>query len=676
MRMRTGPDNPTTPPPNGFDGIIKKNRSSLINGGGPSLKDVITLLSFIVLLVFVIAQWRELSRLRKLDPTNGMMSLISSSEEGQDDGLEDAPVTTVKTTILNDDVSPSNNDNNNNADDASILSESTPILTEQQQIVEQPSSSNNNNAGNKPNQPKSTVLIITGTHLSPQLLREHHLIPPIQDPLCTELATNLHGLWGAWEIFRYVKYKSLVRSSIKKLVERGVSCILAGSGNMIWTFPMTWNSICDSRTQKMLQTKSYIREETKVYVNWALIRPDLVTFHNLALVEGMEPKFLVSIGRDFETAAFTKEPCPRFNVMMEKRDVYRQRLLLVMLSDIQHQLGRVRKNSWVVEICDNRNALLSTNTNNNNNHLLKDFISREEELGKCPPAKSLKTTDKNHMASMSMMRIFAMNENVWQRFPKTIFQGPRLIFVAGLEGVGHHVFAILGKKHTTRPLYEALTDHLCDSTWDDDSANKYIPARQRLVQAMIQLRTDPSLLPRDGSKVFFLNTVFVERDVNMYSYPWGGPRCYLKRYARVVCNIDIIELAKAAEEAGIDFRVVLLKRAIGAAVVSASLHRPFGTLVSETRMLALSWSLLKEGIETIDSKFTIEVTYEDLINHPKESSAKLAEHFGIPNGHALHVHMENTLLESSVEHPVGDGSKWKEEVDMDQLQFMSDILGL
>jgi hypothetical protein len=29
-----------------------------------------------------------------------------------------------------------------------------------------------------------------------------------------------------------------------------------------------------------------------------------------------------------------------------------------------------------------------------------------------------------------------------------------------------------------------------------------------------------------------------------------------------------------------------------------------------------------------------------------------------------------------MEHPVGDGSKWKEEVDMDQLQFMSDILGL
>jgi hypothetical protein len=397
----------------------------------------------------------------------------------------------------------------------------------------------------------------------------------------------------------------------------------------------------------------------------------------------MEPRFLVTVGRDFETAAFSREPCPRFNVMMEKRDVYRQRLLLVMLSDVQHQLGRIRKSSWVTSVCDDPASTTTGSTTLTIGHsttppilAIKDFMTRETKDFKCSPAKSIKPSDKNHMGSMSMMRLFTRDEHNWQPLRKTVFQGPRLVFVAGLEGVGHHVFAILGKRHTTRPLYEALTDHLCDSTWDDDSANKYVTARARLVNAMQQIRTDPTLLPRDGSRVIFLNTVFVERDVNMYSYPWGGPRCYLKRYARVVCNIDVVELAKAAEEAGVDFRVVLLKRAIGAAVVSASLHRPFGTLVSETRMLALSWSLLKEGIETIDPKFTIEVSYEDLINHPKESANKLAEHFGITPGHSLHAHMEATLTESGEEHPVGDGSKWKEEVDMDQLQFMSDILGL
>jgi hypothetical protein len=197
-----------------------------------------------------------------------------------------------------------------------------------------------------------------------------------------------------------------------------------------------------------------------------------------------------------------------------------------------------------------------------------------------------------------------------------------------------------------------------------------------LLQAMRQIKEDPSLAPKDGSNVFFLNTVWVQRDVNMYSYPWGGPRCFLKRYARGMCNIDIVELARMAEEAGVDFRVIVLKRAIGAAVVSASLHRPFGTLVSETLMLAHSWSLLKSGVDTIDEKFSVEINYEDMMNHPADATHKLAKHLGFARDNALYAHFETSLKESAIEHPVGDGSRWKEEVDPVQMAFMSDLLGL
>jgi hypothetical protein len=65
-----------------------------------------------------------------------------------------------------------------------------------------------------------------------------------------------------------------------------------------------------------------------------------------------------------------------------------------------------------------------------------------------------------------------------------------------------------------------------------------------------------------------------------------------------------------------------------------------------------------------------------MINHPADSTAKLAEHLGFDKSNALYAHIEQTLTQSGIDHPVGDGSRWKEEVDLTQLQFMSDLLGL
>jgi len=441
----------------------------------------------------------------------------------------------------------------------------------------------------------------------------------------------------------------------------------------MWTFPLTWrhDAECDAKTRTTLDRKTWLRDKTLVYVNWFLLRPDLVTFHNMALVEGVEPRFAVTVGHDPISAAFAKEGCPRLNTILEKRDIYKQRLLLVTLSDVEHQLGRVRGNAARVYVCT-RTALPSQ-LKGPSLDMFTEWLPQVRQADVACDARPglYAPQSRTHMGSMSMMRLFGGDE---QRLAKTIFKGPRLVFIAGLEGVGHHVFSLLGRKHTTRGLYDALTDHLCDSAWDDASEQKYGPAREKLVQAMRQTREDSSILPKDGSNLFFLNTVWVLRDVNMYSLPWGGPRCFLKRYARGMCNIDIVELARMAEEAQVDFRIVFLKRAIGAAVVSASLHRPFGTLVSETRMLAQSWALLKSGLATLDPRFTLEISYEDLINHPGESTLKLSKHFGFTKDSPLFAHFETTLKESAAEHPVGDGSKWKEEVDPYQMAFMNDLL--
>mmetsp|Transcript_8086 Transcript_8086/g.10529 ORF Transcript_8086/g.10529 Transcript_8086/m.10529 type:complete len:165 (+) Transcript_8086:2-496(+) len=160
----------------------------------------------------------------------------------------------------------------------------------------------------------------------------------------------------------------------------------------------------------------------------------------------------------------------------------------------------------------------------------------------------------------------------------------------------------------------------------------------------------------------------------MYSYPWGGPRCYLKRFARVVCNIDTMDIARIAEEAGIDFRIVVLRRSIGAAVVSASIHRPYGTLVSESRMLIQSWALLRTHLDLLDPGFYAEIEYEELLSNPEESVEKLIQHLNIEPKSSLHQWFLKFLRDSSKSHPVRNRNKWKAEISADQEKFMKDIL--
>lgn len=511
------------------------------------------------------------------------------------------------------------------------------------------------------------VTILTGTHFGKRALGVDERK---QSKRCRSLANALYHFWAAWDVRAYQKAKSAVRNELRGLRSEGGSCTLSGSRDhdVLWTFPLSWrpDSNCDARMNKVILSKSYIREQTKVYVNWFLLRPDLVTFTSLASIENVQVQFAVSVGNDPKTAAFAMEGCPRFNTVLEKRDIYKQRLLLVHLSDVQKQLDHLESSVQRIHVCGTQDG-----DDEFAQWMGSAKFSKDED--DCSGSLLGTLNDKSHLGSMLKMRLFQGSRI--RPIPKTVFTGPRLIFVAGLEGVGHHVFALLGRKHTTRELYDGMTAHLCDSAWDDESESKYAPTRELFVQAMRQIK-DPNLAPPDGSDLFFLNTVYTIRDVNMYSFPWGGPRCYLKRYARVLCNIDLVELCRMAEEAGVDFRVVHLKRSIGAAVVSASLHRPFGTLVSETRMLALSDALLEIAIDTIDERFNLEINYEDMINRPEDSVAKLAEHLGFDESNELYAHFVTTLKESAAEHPVGEGSKWKEEVDAIQLQYMVDVLGM
>lgn len=514
------------------------------------------------------------------------------------------------------------------------------------------------------------VRIITGTHSTAKQ-------SPNQAESCVALAVALEALWTAWTTHDYSIAKEAVQKSLRAIKVDAISCHI-GANKLQWTFPLTFpaSTRCDAKTKEILEKRTWIKG-TKVLVPWFLLRPDLVTLEKLVLELGLKMEVIVTVNRDHSTAAFTQEGCPRFNTVLNKRVVYKQRLHLVALSDLQYQLSKLIEARVIVNDCSAPNPspncpIASTDQ--------RKYTAHELSLEAMPlfakPTNLMTPLSDPTGSTDSDSQFLDLKVTDWAGVvKKRVSDGKTtLVFVAGLEGVGHHMFAKLGAKHTVRGLYDSLTNYLCDVAWSDVSEELYSEARARLVRSMEALKTTKDF--SDGSRVFFLNTVFSEKAVNMYSYPWGGPRCYLKRFARVICNIDTIELAQMAEEAGVDFRIVVLRRSIGAAVVSASLHRPYGTLVSEARMLIQSWALLKTGLTSIDPNFSLEISYEDLLNKPEQSAEKLTEHLNVPRTSPLHQRFVRELKQSAVSHPIGDVEKWKTEVSQEELKYMQDILYL
>uniref|UniRef100_A0A7S3PKL9 Uncharacterized protein n=1 Tax=Aplanochytrium stocchinoi TaxID=215587 RepID=A0A7S3PKL9_9STRA len=534
------------------------------------------------------------------------------------------------------------------------------------------------------------LTIVTGTHF-PQGLSDSLYSTWIHasrkntgkmNPVCAAISEALHQMWTAWEVDDYFNAKMNLSELLKQLqLDRTLRCTLSSRSygptdteHNLWTFPMSVHkqSICSAETLKMLKTKSWLQEKTKVVVPWFLLRPDLVTLEHLALNFDVKLRVVAFVGDDFRNSAFAQEGCERFNSILRNRDVYKMRLLLVAQSDLRYQLDKLTQNTDViVHKCDG-------GASDETSELDRVFEPHENLFYSCTldgfsPLRILPEPQMKSSSSIMVSSLHPLGSKL--TVPKTIRSGsPTLVFIAGLEGTGHHMFAKLGRKHTVRHLYDSLTNYLCDSAWNDNGIDLHTEARKQLVESFKKLHDTPAFA--DGSTVFFLNTVFTEKAVNMYSYPWGGPRCYLKRFARVVCNIDTIDLARIAEEAGIDFRIVVLRRSIGAAVVSASLHRPYGTLVSESRMLIQSWALLRTHLNILDPDFYIEIKYEDMLSEPEESVKRLIAHLNIPEGSFLNKWFLKFLKSSAKTHPVGNPNKWKSEVDEKQLSYMKDMLHL
>uniref|UniRef100_A0A7S2WNI7 Uncharacterized protein n=1 Tax=Mucochytrium quahogii TaxID=96639 RepID=A0A7S2WNI7_9STRA len=477
---------------------------------------------------------------------------------------------------------------------------------------------------------------------------------------------------------------------------KDTACVLAMTRmRYMYTFPLAIHPEvkCNGVLSRQLREKSYlggpsVEQSTKVIVPWFLLRPDLVTLETLAQAAGVETRFLVTIGHDPANAAFSLEGCPRFNTILDKRYIYKERLLMVSISDLTYQVEKLKHSQVIINRCENTerfNLKMEDRFKDKFEGTVIGFISTFLNKTKFPqrilrcrdtpndPARE-KLIQNTHMPSIFASELFQK-----KKLKKTVFATsndvPTLVFIAGVEGTGHHMASTLGARHSFKSLYLSLTQHLAISPWDDQSLEKWAPARENLLEEFKKLKY--ATLPADSSSsgnVFFLNTVSVGKSVNMYSYPWGGPRCYLKRFARSMCTIDLLDLASIAEEAGIDFRVVVIKRELGASIVSA-VRRGFGTFVSQTRMLGISWAILRQSLRELDDKFYQVFSYEELTKEPGKSYKGLKNHLNINDDNSqLAKQFNTTLWDSFLSHGMKDPNAWMKGLDPEKITFMSDML--
>lgn len=153
--------------------------------------------------------------------------------------------------------------------------------------------------------------------------------------------------------------------------------------------------------------------------------------------------------------------------------------------------------------------------------------------------------------------------------PKTVSSDTfRFVFVAGLEGAGHHY--ILGADtdmFIANPdlAYINEGDYLSEDPYYlpscmSKNVSYYPKAEAQALQQMHRLAKVASILPPPG-------TVYVQH--KSLSYPARSGVDKVFQY------VDLRRMVEVAEEAGVDMRVLYLRRSAREIVIANTVHRPF-----------------------------------------------------------------------------------------------------
>lgn len=215
---------------------------------------------------------------------------------------------------------------------------------------------------------------------------------------------------------------------------------------------------------------------------------------------------------------------------------------------------------------------------------------------------------------------------------KTVFDGPTLLYVAGLEGAGHHFWMTM-HNGTLQSAPSAV----------DNAIRELMTARRMLCGAKGSAATDchkpdPNWLDEERANMKHALEEFKSMPKGVYSagagfwsYPFhrDGPRAIFE-------HPDVGLLAELAEEAGVDMRFLVTTRNADSMLQSDVAHRHFCAgddgMERQADYLAHNARVLKTQLQRLDPRFFRHTSFDDLPKVADDLSAFYETKLSLPPG--------------------------------------------
>eukprot|EP01033_Poteriospumella_lacustris_P014126 gene14127-10089_t len=213
------------------------------------------------------------------------------------------------------------------------------------------------------------------------------------------------------------------------------------------------------------------------------------------------------------------------------------------------------------------------------------------------------------------------------KIPKKVFSSKvRLLFVAGLEGTGHHaVKSVLSEcyeRNLCARVANATYDLFRHSTTDgshglfgvkDAKYSSFL--LERFYRHLHELKQRSEETQEEHLYVFGM-----ERDPGsgMLSYP-----TFNDRESKVFDHLDLVPMALIAEAVGIDFRVIVLQRNAHDIFVSTMIHRHFGNGI-QPHVLLENAAALYSQLSFLSPEYFLCLRYHEMTSYGQSTLDKIA----------------------------------------------------
>ena len=230
----------------------------------------------------------------------------------------------------------------------------------------------------------------------------------------------------------------------------------------------------------------------------------------------------------------------------------------------------------------------------------------------------------------------------------------RFVFFAGLEGSGHHGINSAYKKcgvmcaianAVTQELYAGGSTPHGAFVYGDQTDKQIRARRAAAIDAFRRVEAEHGSGP---ARLVFVNGGAgldkLQNKSGEMSYPnYAGPN-------KVLHSPDVTVLARLAEDAGVDLRVVVLRRGAEDILRSTTMHRHFGSEAHEAAVLAESAAYLAAQLRMLDPAFVECVTIDALFRDGVRAlDALLWGGAEFPRGAEVGGKSRRLLLKSEVE---------------------------